>query len=195
MLSVKRTLVVSLLIALAILVAPPAVPPAGAAQPALEIKVLSNRADLISGGEALAEVVVPAGVLPTNVRMDLDGRDVTSSFAVRANGRFMGRVAGLGLGANVLSARAKGASAASITITNHPIGGPVFAGFQVQPWICETEANGFGPPQDAQCNVETRYDLLYKSTSPTATGLRTYDPANPPLDVATAVTDQGQVVP
>ncbi|HEV7478238.1 MAG TPA: DUF6351 family protein, partial [Burkholderiales bacterium] len=185
----------SLLVALAILVVPPALSPASAAPPTLEIKVLSNRADLISGGEALAEVVVPAGVLATSVRMDVGGRDVTSSFAVRANGRFMGRVTGLALGSNVLSARAKGASAASITVTNHPIGGPVFAGFQVQPWICETEANGFGPPQDAQCNVAARYEFFYKSTSPAASGLRAYDPGNPPLDVATTVTDQGHVVP
>jgi hypothetical protein len=193
--SLKRTPVVSLLIAVAILIAPPALTPAGAAPPTLEIRVLSNRADLISGGEALAEVVVPTGVPTASVLVDIDGRDVTSSFAVRANGRFMGLVAGLALGANVLSARATGASAATITVINHPIGGPVFAGFQVQPWICETAANGFGPPQDAQCNVETRYDFLYKSTSPAASGLRAYNPANPPPDVATTVTDQGQVVP
>ena len=76
MLSLKRTPVVSLLIAVAILIAPPALTPAGAAPPTLEIRVLSNRADLISGGEALVEVVVPAGVLAANVRMDVGGRDV-----------------------------------------------------------------------------------------------------------------------
>src|SRR5688572_31830622 len=94
--------------------------PARAALPVLDIKVLSNRADLISGGEALVEIVLPAGVLSANVRVDVGGRDVTSSFAVRPSGRYLGRVDGLAVGDNALSARAKGAAAAKITITNHP---------------------------------------------------------------------------
>ena len=40
---------------------------------------------------------------------------------------------------------------AQITITNHPIGGPVFAGPQIQPWTCEAGAT------DAQCNLPTAY--------------------------------------
>ena len=169
--------------------------PSHAAPSSLEIKVLSNRADLISGGDALVEIVIPPRVLSAAVRVDVDGRDVTSAFDQRPNGRFMGVLQGLKNGANVVTARAKGAATASITITNAPIGGPVFAGFQVQPWICETEANGFGAPRDSQCNVETRYEYVYKSTSLTATGFRAYNPASPPLDVATTVTDQGHVVP
>src|SRR5213596_3197339 len=47
-----------------------------------DIKVLSNRADLISGGDALVEIVLPAGVDPASVRVDVDGRDVTAAFAV-----------------------------------------------------------------------------------------------------------------
>jgi hypothetical protein len=82
-----------------------------------------------------------------------------------------------------------------ITITNHPIGGPVFAGPQVQPWICQTEANGFGPPQDAQCNVRAKYELFYRSTNPLRTGFLVYDPASPPADVATTTTDRGDTVP
>jgi hypothetical protein len=173
-------------------VAPAAV---DSAQAPLEIKVVSNRADLVSGGDALVEIILPPRVLAAAVRVDVDGRDVTGAFDQRSNGRFMGVVQGLKNGANVVTAKAKGAATATLTITNHPIGGPVFAGFQVQPWICETQANGFGPPLDAQCNVEPRYEFLYKSTNPIATGLRPYNPASPPLDVATTVTDQGIVVP
>lgn len=158
--------------------------PAEAAPPPLEIKVLSNRADLISGGHALVEVVVPIGVATSSVRVDVGGRDVTSAFAVRPNGRFMGLVEGLTFGANVVAARAKGASAAKITITNHPNGGPVFSGPQVQPWICRTQENGFGPPQDAQCNVPPRFAFFYRSSDPTRTDFRPYDPANPAADVA-----------
>ena len=40
------------------------VPAVEAAQEALRIAVLSNRADLISGGDALVEVVLPGEVAP-----------------------------------------------------------------------------------------------------------------------------------
>jgi hypothetical protein len=82
--------------------------PAEAAAPSLGIEVLSNRADVISAGEALVAVNVPAGVNPANVRVFDDARDVTSAFAVRPNGRFEGLVTGLSVGRNVLSARAPG---------------------------------------------------------------------------------------
>jgi len=53
-------------------------PAAGAAKATetLQIKVLSNRADLISGGDALVEVVLPPGADPRAVCLDVDGRDV-----------------------------------------------------------------------------------------------------------------------
>ncbi len=96
----------------------------------LQIDVLSGRADLVSGGDALVQVVLPEGVSPAGVRVDLNGSDVTSSFAVRADGRFLGLVGGLQVGPNELTARPSGADeqgdgrGARITITNHPIGGP-----------------------------------------------------------------------
>src|SRR6266446_2986473 len=137
-----------LLAVVAIVMAAVADAPAPArAEDRFDITVLSNRADLISGGDALIEIVLPAGVDPARVRVDVDGRDI-------------GLVTGLAERANVLTARAPDGSGASITITNHPIGGPVFAGFQVQPWICNTVANGFGPPLDAQCNVPTKYEFF-----------------------------------
>ena len=55
-----------------------------------ELNVLSNRADLISGGDALVQVVLPGRVDPSTVRVMLNGRDVTSAFAVRAGGAFRG---------------------------------------------------------------------------------------------------------
>ena len=115
-------------VALAVLVSPLGLAgPARAAKAGLEIKVLSNRADLISGGDALVEVLLPAGVSASGVKIDVDGRDITSAFALRPNGRYMGLVTGLTNGPNLLTARTPGAGA-QITITNHPIGGPVFSG-------------------------------------------------------------------
>ena len=54
-----------------------------AAPDALQIVVLSNRADLISGGDALVEVVLPPDVAPDKVRVTVNGHDMTDAFAVR----------------------------------------------------------------------------------------------------------------
>jgi hypothetical protein len=174
----------------------------------LRIDVLSNRADLVTGGDALVQVVVPRGASPARVRVDLNGQDVTSSFAVRADGRFLGLVGGLRVGRNELTARPSssgdfegGGGGARITITNHPIGGPVFSGAQVQPWVCNNTNTKVGvipplpPAQDAQCDVTPQIRFIYMSA---ATGTFTpYDPANPPAAglVATTTTDQGVTVP
>ena len=66
-----------------------------------------------------------------------------------------------------------------ITITNHPIGGPVFAGPQVTPYACNPNASNppLGPALDAQCNAPTRVELLYRNA---ANQFVAYDPANPP---------------
>jgi hypothetical protein len=151
-----------------------------------QIRTLSNRADLISSGEALVQVVPPAGVDPSAIRLDVDGRDVTSAFGVRSDGRYFGLIQGLRNGGNLVTARAP-AGAARLTITNHPIGGPVLAGPQIQPWTC------FPGALDAQCDRPARYTWMYKSTA--GGPLQSYDPANPPSDVATTTTDQGQTVP
>ena len=79
-----------------------------------------------------------------DVRVDVDGTDVTSAFAVRPNGRFEGLVTGLKVGANTLTVRDADGAGKRITITNHPIGGPVFAGPQVTPYACNPNASN--PP-------------------------------------------------
>jgi hypothetical protein len=166
---------------------------AGAAQAAtastLKITVLSNRADLISGGDALVEIRANAKTDLRTVKVDVDGRDVTDAFALLPDRRLVGRVDGLAIGPNVLTARRPGGHGARITITNHPIGGPVFSGPQIQPWTC------FAGSFDPQCNRTVEYAFFYMSTDPTKAGFQDYDPANPPSDVAMTTTDQGKTVP
>lgn len=170
-----------------------AVPTAGAATPqgpAAVLQVVSNRADLISGDDALVEAVLPDGVKPSAVTVRLNGRDITARFGKRANGRFMGLVTHLKLGDNTLTARIPGHAAASTTIVNHPNGGPVFSGPQLQPWTC------LNPKAvDAQCNQPAEYTWQYLSTNPAKNGLQDYDPAKPATDVADTTTDQGVTVP
>src|SRR4051812_42429520 len=153
---------------------------------ALKIDVLSNRADLVSGGDALLAISRPA-------RVYRDGTEVTKVFARRSDGRFEGLVTGLHDGANTLRAQRPDGSGAKLTVINHPIGGPVFSGPQIQPWVCGTEAAGLGKPADAQGNAPTTTSYQYKSS---ATGpFAAYDPSKPPNDVATTTTDQGRTVP
>src|SRR5687768_717921 len=91
--------------------------PAAADAATVDIEVLSNRADIVSGGDALVEVT------PAGARVDVGGRDVTDRFAVRPDGRYVGLLDGLVNGANVVTARS-GSGDARLTIRNHPIGGP-----------------------------------------------------------------------
>jgi hypothetical protein len=153
----------------------------------LDIRVLSNRADLISGGDALVAVKLPSGVRPSQVRIALDDRNVTSQFAKRANGKYEGRLQGLRLDRNVLIASAPGVDSDRVVIRNHPIGGPVFSGPQVQPWKCQ---NGSKHPK---CEAPTTYEYEYKSALDG--GLHPYDPDNPPPDVAKTTTQTGETVP
>ena len=173
----------------------PSTTPATAQAPPdqIEIEVLSNRADLLSGGQALVELVLPASTDPALLRVAVDGVDVTDAFHATPDGRTIGRVDGLGVGANLLRADVLGVTAATIALTNHPIEGPIFSGPHLQPWQCTTLANTLGDPIDEHCNAPTRHDWFYRSTS--SVTLAPYDPANPPADVATTVTDDGDTVP
>jgi len=166
-------------------------------KPNFEIVTLSNRADLISGGNALVEVSVPHNVPLHQVKLFLNGTDITASFVTNAAERTMrGLVTGLVNGSNELLAdsngRGNGRPRAKLTITNHPRGGPVLLGSQTQPWVCATPTPAIDPATgattnasglstfavDAQCNIATEYKLFYRTTnSPCSTALP--DP-NPP---------------
>jgi hypothetical protein len=159
-----------------------------------ELNVLSNRADLISGGDALVQVVLPARVDPSTVRVSVDGRDVTSAFAVRAGGAYEGVVTGLANGANDLMATMRNGPTVHLTVTNHPSGGPIFAGAQVQPWICKTVA-GFPAPTNAQCDGAPLYTFQYMDA--VSHTFKAYNTASPPpaSSIAMTTTDQGTSVP
>ena len=66
--------------------------PAHAATGDVRIEVLSNRADLVSGGDALVQIARPANA---RVTADVNGRDVTSAFSTSGSGRLVGLVRGL----------------------------------------------------------------------------------------------------
>ena len=173
---------------------PPA-PPPPAVESISSIDVLSNRADLVSGGDALVAVGVAASVDPTTVRVSLNGADISSTFGVRQDGSLAGLVTGLAVGENTLMAHGPDGQGRVITITNHPIGGPVFAGPQVTPYYCNPNAGGagLGAAIDAQCNAPTRVDFLYRNLS---NQFVAYDPNSPPSPASIqSATFDGKTVP
>src|SRR3954471_20459360 len=104
-----------------------------AAKP-ITISVLSGRADLVSGGDAL--VAIGGVTSARGLKVTVGGKDRSKAFAKRAGGGVTGLVGRLRVGKNVVVARA-GSRAAKLVITNHPIGGPVLSGPQLQPWVCQ----------------------------------------------------------
>ena len=155
----------------------------------LRIVTLSDRADLVSGGDVLTRVELPSGADAAAVRVTLNGRDITRAFGVRADKHYEGLVTGLRLGRNTVVARVGSGRGARLTITNHPIGGPVFSGPQIKPWACQATA------KDKQCNQPASYSYSYKPVW--SSSLQSYDPSNPPPDgtIDTATTTDGVTVP
>jgi hypothetical protein len=107
-----------------------------------EITVLSGRPDQVSGGDALVQVAVPRKVGLDDVTIRLGRTNVTDAFGPgEADNTLVGLVEGLELGDNTLtvSADTRGRDPRTrLTLTNHPIGGPIFSGPQQQPFVCTT---------------------------------------------------------
>ena len=91
----------------------------GAGTAKMELRTLSTRADLVSGGDVLIEVL-PEGGDATGLKVTLNGIDVTDGFGKRADGRITGVVTGLAIGANALKASTKQSREATLTVTNAP---------------------------------------------------------------------------
>src|SRR3954467_2160396 len=159
---------------------------AAAAKPSITISVLSSpRADLVSGGDALVRI---GGVSSTKkLRVTVGGKNRSKLFKKAADGKVEGLVTHLKVGKSTIVAKA-GKRAAKLVVTNHPKGGPLFSGPQLQPWKCQETA------KDSQCNEPATFTYVYKSTDGSS-GLKDYDPKNPPSDVADTTTDQGVTVP
>ena len=167
----------------------------------VQVRTLSSRADLVSGGDTFVEVVIPTGTDPAAVRVTVGDRDVSDAFAAGGPG-VRGLVTGLPLGESTITAVLPDGSGATLVVRNAPQGGPVFSGPLIEPWTC---TNGSDRPD---CATEPTVAFYYRSSDPArsggpgrtfagavAPGLLPYDPANPPSDVATTTTDEGHEVP
>jgi hypothetical protein len=181
-----------------------------------DIRVLSSRPDLVSGGDALIQVRPPQAAAGAAVTALLNGRDVTAAFKPgRDPNTLVARLTGLPLGQSRLEVAGKDSRQASqLTLVNHPISGPVISGPHQTPFNCETQFTGLGAAIDTDCTAKTKIEYFYRSTAAPvapATGagatpdtpnqaaanrFRPYDPSAPrPADVDMTTTSDGRTVP
>ena len=154
----------------------------------LSIEALSSFPELVTGGDALVKIT-GARTAPT---VTIGGRDVSAGFVADGSGGWIGLVDGLVDGDNALAVSA-GDDQATLTLTNHPINGTLFAGPQQTPFVCENETHGLAPATDASCAAPTMTGHNYRSTDGT---WKPFDPNGPrPMDIDTTTTMDGKTVP
>ena len=169
----------------------------------LTIVALSARPDMASGGDVLVRVTASPAVALEHVRVSLNREDVTAAFRRdEATHTLLGLASGLNSGLNVLAAAINGGSengGAQLTVTNHPIVGPLFSGPHEQPFICETDSfklpsgETLGKPLDANCSINRRVDYYYRSTA--GGSLKPLSMSSTPPDLARTTTLDGATVP
>ena len=149
----------------------------------VDLKVLSSRADQVSGGDALVRVDAPPGLLG-KLRVERNGEDVTSAFE-REHKALEGVVDGLEQGANTLTAVRSHKTFDTLELVNYPRTGPIFSGPHQEPFVCQTIQAGLGEPEvdnhegegfrvenpdgstagwSLDCSAETQVDYLYRTT-------------------------------
>jgi hypothetical protein len=165
----------------------------------LTLSAVSSRPEMVTGGDVLVRVSIPAGAAPGGVRVSLNGADVTGKLRADAGGRSLtGLIDGLTPGPNEMVATSGNASA-RLSLVNHPITGPVLSSPQEQPFVCMTDrfklltGGTLGRPLDANCSAATRVDYVYRTA-----GGRDFTPLSNPKAVpagAAIVTVNGRQVP
>ena len=157
----------------------------------VELRILSSRPDLVSGGDALVEVKAPAA---SKVTLTLNGTDVTRELRIDpSTNSYHGLISGLVVGKNTLVAKA-GKAERSLVATNYPITGPILSGPHLTPYECRTAESGLGQPIDANCSAARKIEYFYRSTDNNFKPLN--DPAaQRPADLATTTTIDGKKVP
>lgn len=171
----------------------------------LEIRTLSSRPDLVSGGDALIEVKAPPGVSLSQLTLTLNGKDVTDQLKQRLpalagdTGSFRGVVSGMIVGDNTLRAviKSPGKSGksvqASLAVKNYPLTGPILSGPHLTPYECRTVESGLGQPLDANCSAAQKVEYFYRASN------NTFKPLDPngarPSDLVNTTTNAGRTVP
>jgi hypothetical protein len=153
------------------------------------VEVLSSQADRISGDDVRLRVTPPPGGRTDELRLDLDGRDVSDDLEPRA-GALEGVVDGLIEGTNTLTVR-HGELEVVQRLRAWPITGPIISGPHLPLLVCSTEENELGPALDDDCSAAPVVRWRYISTDGTVKDLT--DQPSIPADLATARIDGAEV--
>ena len=177
--------------------------PAYAQEEALTVKVISGRPDMVTGGDALLQISVLPSISIADVRVSVNGIDVTRVFRAgeTRNQRF-GVIEDLVLGENEVnvSSVSKTAFPQALTLVNYPAQGPVFSGPHERPFICETDdfelfsGETLGVPNDEDCSIDRRVDYVYRAVGESMLKPLS-DPFSIPDDIDTTITLSGVEVP
>lgn len=170
----------------------------------LQVSTLSSKPEFVTGGNTLLQVTYPDGMNPSNVRVTLNGTDVSSSLTVGETANTLrGVVSGLttnsALAAGspnevVASDRSGAAASGTLTVFNFPITGPVISGPHISPYECRTAQSGLGDPLDANCSAARKITYFYRASNNTFKPLA--DPtAARPADLVNTTTNDGVTVP
>jgi hypothetical protein len=163
----------------------------------LEVRAISTRPEYVSGGDVLIEVRESGsaggerGGSADAPVVAVAGTERPGVLTATTDGAWRGVVDELPDGDTSISARS-GDRTGTLTVTNHPITGPLFSGPHQTPFACTTERFGLGAPTDANCSAPTRTTWQYVDANGTLRNL----PADRsvPTDAATAEV-AGRTVP
>jgi len=138
--------------------APAAAQPADAAM-TVKLSVLSSSPQWVSGGDARIHVRAAPGQRD-KLEFRLNGRPHAVAMKEVADG-LEGVITGLAVGANQLEVKHRNGNVRdALTLTNHPITGPMFTGPQQQPFVCTTNQGGIA----RQPTVDSTTPLGYRVT-------------------------------
>ena len=180
----------------------------------IEVRVVSTQPHLVSGGDALIEVVTSASGADLQLTVNGENRAVEFAATRAADGSssYRALVSGLRIGENTIEVDASGGSAL-IAVVNYPITGPIISGPHQEPYFCLSE---LGPESsgekrrfavgngeylddtsvDASCSLPTRVDYVYRSaTGEEGEFLPLPHTGERPADLATISTIEGIEAP
>ena len=121
-----------------------------ASDSALAVEAVSNRADLVSGGDVLVRVTLPSNVGGNQAVLSLNGQPLSNPLHAAPDGRgYLALVTGLNQGHNTLTLAAGGGFAGCI---NHQIESRLALRPHLQPWSCTTQS---ADPRCSQTPSET----------------------------------------
>ena len=161
----------------ALLAAAATVPAAAQTPQRLELTIPVTPPTLVSDDDTRIVVRADAALRPETVRVFVNGQQTRLRLQPSAIGATT-VVNNLRQGENEIRVEARGFAPASLTVTNHGRGGPLFSGPQLQPWICAApaaraasadaaavDASGLASAAtDDRCNAPAVYSYFYRST-------------------------------